>query len=155
MTPGQCSQNIKQGVSRRHVTVGIASLVSLVGVRRRAWAQERIAIIDTHVHIERDPRRRENLEAGFVLRAMDSFKIERAILAPPPLPAGRAARYDLNALRVIAGQQKQRLAFMAGGDTLNPVIQETPADRASGNTLRHFAEAEVGEGYIRAEHRRY
>jgi predicted TIM-barrel fold metal-dependent hydrolase len=140
--PAQSSRNrVIQGPSRRSAIVGLASLLSLVGALRSAKAQGRPAgIIDTHLHIERDPRRRENLEAAIVLRALDSFSIEKAILTPPPLPPGRVSRYGLNALRAIAGQQKQRLAFMAGGDTLNPIIQETPRERVSSDVLRRFTE---------------
>ena len=131
---------VKQEPSRRCTILGIASLLSLAGTPRAVQAQGRVGIIDTHLHIERDPRRRESLEAAFVLRAMDSFAIEKAILTPPPQPPGRTSVYGLSALRAIAGQQQQRLAFMAGGDRLNPIIQETPPDRASGNVLRHFTE---------------
>jgi hypothetical protein len=141
MRQGQPTRKgVKQEPSRRCAILGIASLLSLAGTLRPAQPQGRVSIIDTHLHIERDPRRRESLEAAFVLRAMDSFAIEKAILTPPPLPPGRTSRYGLSALRAIAGQQKQRIAFMAGGDMLNPIIQETPPDRASGNVLHHFTE---------------
>lgn len=126
MTPGQCShKDINQELSRRHAMMGIASLVSWAGMRSPAWAQERVVITDTHIHIERDRRQPKKFEAVFLLRTMDSFEVPTGILAPPPLPPGRTARYGLNALRMIAGEQKQRLAYMAGRDTPNPIIQET------------------------------
>jgi hypothetical protein len=130
---------VGHGPSRRSAILGVVSLLSAAKVRS-IQAQGRAAIIDTHLHIERDQRRRENVEAAFVLRAMDSFAIEKAILTPPPLPQGRVARYGLSALRAIAEQQKQRLAFMAGGDSLNPIIQETAPERAGGEVLRRFTE---------------
>ena len=128
------ANDVGQWPSRRCAIIGIVSSLSLTGAPIFAQAQGRAGIIDTHLHIERDSRRRDNVQASIVVRLTDTFGIEKAILTPPPFQPRSAPRYGLNALRMVARQQKQRLAFMAGGDTLNPVIQATPPDHASGDS---------------------
>ena len=137
--------------SRRCMATGMASFFSLAGFIRSAPARERAVIIDTHLHLERGPQRGDNDEASLLLHTMDSFAIEKAILTPPPIPPGRAARFGLNRLRAIAGHDRERLSFMAGGETLNQIIQGTPADRVGSDVLRRFtetAETIAGSGAI-------
>lgn len=74
--------------------------------------------------------------AAPALREMDHFGIAKAILSPPPLPPG-ARRARLSDLSAIA-RQHPRFAFAAGGESLNPILQDTPADRVSADLMHHF-----------------
>src|SRR5580700_4322321 len=127
---------MKKELSRRAVLAGLA-LSLLSPLRRAARASEPLPIIDTHVHF---PRTRGgeayDFDAAAALRQMDHFGVEKAILSPPPLPAGtrRARLSDLSA----AARRYPRLAFAAGGESLNPILQNTPADRVSADLMRHF-----------------
>lgn len=123
-------------VSRRAMISGLSlSLVSLP--RATARAEEPMAIIDTHVHLARNFRGEISQSiAAIVLSEMDRFGIEKAILSPPPLPPGREG-IGLSELSA-AVRRQPRFAFAAGGDSLNPMLQDTPADRVSAGLLRRF-----------------
>jgi predicted TIM-barrel fold metal-dependent hydrolase len=123
-------------LSRRAVLSGLA-LSLLSPLRRAARASEPVPIVDTHVHFPRTPGGGAyDFDAAAALRQMDHFGVEKAILSPPPLPAGarRARLSDLGA----AARRYPRFAFAAGGESLNPILQNTPPDRVSVDLMRHF-----------------
>jgi hypothetical protein len=67
---------------------------------------------------------------------MDRLGIARALLSPPPhLRSSRRVRLaDLRA----AVHREPRLAFAAGGESLNPILQATPAAGVSTQLLHQF-----------------
>lgn len=107
-------------------------------------AQGGTAIVDTHVHPVRSLRRGGSVGGAIsnVLREMDQFGVSHAILLPPPYSEHDPKTYGLAELSsAVRGQP--RLAFAAGGESLNPMLHGAPADRVSADTLRRFtAEAE-------------
>lgn len=126
-------------LTRRALIGGCAALAALAPSSNTAVAQTRVPIVDTHLHLARGLRRRESLvgQAQVALRAMDALTIERAIVAPPPFPPDHPGIYDLADLQAVA-RQYPRLAFMAGGGSLNPMIQSISPDRVDDGVLRRF-----------------
>ena len=72
------------------------------------------------------------------LALMDRFGITFAILSPPPSPSGRESAYGLQELQAVVRQHPTRFAFSAGGESLNPTIQSTPAVGVTPDALRRF-----------------
>jgi len=148
---------MRQGPSRRALLAGLGLLALPRSARGGA---ERVPILDTHIHLVRNLRR-ESLDraAAAALRAMDESGIEKAIASPPPFPAGEPWLYGLAQLKRALGGQP-RLAFIAGGDSLNPMLQSTPADRVSSGDVSRFTETAeeiaasgaAGFGELAAEH---
>jgi predicted TIM-barrel fold metal-dependent hydrolase len=128
--------SLVNGISRRAVLCGLsASLLS--ATRRAARATSMPPMIDTHVHF---PRSRGGQNYDFAataeLRVLDSFGVEKAILSPPPLPAG-ARRVRLADIAA-AAHSNPRFAFAAGGESLNPILQNTPADHVTADLKQRF-----------------
>lgn len=127
---------MKKELSRRAILSGLGfSLLSPLW--RAARASEPVSMIDTHVHFPRMPGAEVyDLIAATALREMDRFGVEKAILSPPPFPAGarRAPLMDPSAV----ARRYPRFAFAAGGESLNPILQDTPPDRVSADLMRRF-----------------
>lgn len=130
--------------------------------RRPARAAARTPIIDTHVHLSRNLGR-ESLEDGVshAVKAMDRYEIETVIVMPPPFPvSGWRGAYGLEDMRTALRGHARHFAYLAGGDLLNPMVQQTPADDISADTLRRFTETAeriaregaAGFGEFAAEH---
>jgi predicted TIM-barrel fold metal-dependent hydrolase len=98
--------------------------------------------------------------ASTALALMDRFGVSYAILAPPPLPAGREGAVGSPELQAVARQYPTRFAFSAGGESLNPLIQSTPPGNVTADVLRSLQQdaqaiAEAGAaafGELAAEH---
>jgi predicted TIM-barrel fold metal-dependent hydrolase len=126
-------------LSRRTVVsgLGLSGLALLSGPLRPARAAQPVPITDTHAHFARAPGGGlGEFSAPAALAELDRFGIERVILSPPPIPPGRG-RVRLADIRA-AVRGSARLAFAAGGESLNPILQETPADRVSATLTRRF-----------------
>jgi predicted TIM-barrel fold metal-dependent hydrolase len=124
-------------LSRRALLAGLG----LAALPRRGAGAERVPIVDTHVHLLRSARRESiDAEVTAALRAMDAFGVEAAIASPPPFPEGHPGLYGLAQLKA-ALRNTPRIAFGAGGDSLNGMLQATPAERVSSGDLRRFSEA--------------
>src|SRR5579864_1471028 len=101
---------------RRDLLIGMSSL-ALAGP---APAEGRVTFIDTHLHPLRNGREGSVSSAvSTALREMDRFGIEKAILLPPPFPEPDERTYGLRELKA-AVRGQSRLAFTAGGESLNP-----------------------------------
>ena len=122
-----------------------------------------VAIIDTHAHISRGYRRGRALPGAAVpqaLRAMDDLRVEMTILLPPPFPPGHPGIYGLRELEPVARANPGRFAFVAGGESLNPMIHRVAPDKVTPDVIREFQqEAEsivkagaAGFGELTAEH---
>jgi predicted TIM-barrel fold metal-dependent hydrolase len=125
-------------VSRRTALCGLG--VSLLSLARPTRSVEGpVPILDTHVHFPRSPRDEiYDLDPAVVLSEMDRFGIEEVILSPPPFPPGRRPP-SVDELRAVTRKQP-RIAFAAGGESLNPILQATPADQVSPQIMRRFTE---------------
>src|SRR5690349_24230616 len=83
---------------------------------------ERIAIIDTHAHILRGWRPKTPFPSGAnLLRAMDAYRIEMALLLPPPFLPNHPGSYGLHEIEPLLRANPGRFAFAAGGESLNPM----------------------------------
>ena len=120
-------------VTRRAVLSGLGA--ALLGPIGRAAAGGP-AIVDTHVHLPRGPRGLGEFQPSVLLADMERFGIEQVVLSPPPLPPGTSGP-PLAELRAIA-HRTPKFAFAAGGESLNPLLQETSPERVSADLLRRF-----------------
>jgi len=113
-----------------------------------ASADSFIPIIDGHTHIYRNLRRAggEDEAARGALGLMDRLGMTLTILAPPPFPADRSESYGLPELARLVHAHPDRFAFTAGGESLNPMIQETPPGSVTSAVLGRFVEAAVPSG---------
>ena len=135
----------------------VSRLVALESAQ--AWAGEGVAIIDTHVHMIRSLKR-GSPDAPAALRIMDAFRVEMAIILPPPFPGGHPGIYGRRELEPIAREYPGRFAFVAGGETLNPIVHRTAPEAVTPDIIREFRrEAEIivnagaaGFGELTAEH---
>jgi len=118
-------------------------------------------IIDAHTHPIRNTLRSSPDESmRDALRLMDRLGVTMAILSPPPFPSAERGIYGLKELQSLVGEHPGRLAFTAGGETLNPMIQQVPPDKVTPDWIRRFEqEAEriaqsgaAGFGELAAEH---
>ena len=124
-------------------------------------AQSAITIVDTHTHLVRNARKeRPAVLVSRALRAMDDYKIELAIILPPPFPPNHAGTYGRGELRPVARDNRSRFAFASGGEGLNPIIHKVAPDKVTPEVIRDFQqEAETiveagaaGFGELTAEH---
>jgi len=120
-----------------------------------------VAIIDTHAHVIRGYRPRTPFPTGAnLLRAMNTYLVEMEILLPPPFPPDRRGSYGLRELAPLARADPGRFAFAAGGESLNPMIQQIGPDKVTPDLIREFQQqaevivkaGAVGFGEIAAEH---
>src|SRR5271169_485240 len=138
----------------------VASLICfLPAAVSTAAAQSGIPFADAHTHLLRHTSEaggggygRGGRRAGLslsqspsaivsaALALMDRFGVSYAILAPPPLPAGREGAAGSPELQAVARQYPTRFAFSAGGESLNPLIQSTPPGNVTADVLRSFQE---------------
>jgi hypothetical protein len=123
-------------LSRREVLAGLY-LPLLWRLPRAVAATGPVPIIDTHMHYPRAPGGElGGFDPAAAVREMDRFGIARAILSPPPLPRS-TRRVHLSDLRA-ALRREPRLAFAAGGESLNPMLQVTPAAGVPARVLHEF-----------------
>jgi predicted TIM-barrel fold metal-dependent hydrolase len=123
-----------------------------------ARAEESVALVDTHVHAMRSGRR--DAAPSAILRTMDEFRVGLSILLPPPFPDGHPGAYGRRELAPLARAHPDRFAFVAGGESLNPMIQRTAPEDVTPEIVAEFRrEAEAiarsgaaGFGELTAEH---
>jgi hypothetical protein len=95
--------------------------------------------IDVHLHAIGGVKRQFGEAVGRAVADMDGRGIRKAVVFPPPFPRAGGAAFDytdyLPALKSYPG----RFGFLAGGGTLNPMIQEhgTP-DRVTPAIRQNF-----------------
>jgi len=139
-----------RGPSRRRVLRAAAGFASLIPTAPRialpALAEAQMPIIDAHTHIVRhlgDGRAGgrgrgggfgsigESLDVAVpaAIAIMNRFGIAMAILSPPPFPGDREGTYGITQLLSVVRQYPDRFAFSAGGESLNPFIQQTAPDK--------------------------
>jgi len=72
---------------------------------------------------------------------MNRFGVTMAILSPPPFPADRGGTDGVAELLSVVRQDPDRFAFSAGGESLNPFIEQTAPDSVSPELLARFTSA--------------
>lgn len=128
------------------------------GAQAEKAGGEGLALIDVHVHPVRNARKSPDVAA--MLRTMDAFRVRTSILLPPPYPAGHRNTYGRRELESIARAHPDRFAFVAGGESLNPMIHRTAPGDVTPEIVAEFRrEAEAiarsgaaGFGELTAEH---
>lgn len=145
----------------RRSLIGLLVAAPLAAGSRRAGAQtqDTIPIIDAHAHPSRSSRSIEQ-GLGATRQIMAEFGVTMTILAPPPFPAAERGLYGAGELQARARSEKDRFAFTAGGESLNPMIQQTPPDKVTPDLVQRFERAAesiaqagaAGFGEVAAEH---
>lgn len=120
-----------------------------------------VVMIDTHAHIIRSYRRtRPGAMVSQALRAMDDLRVEMTILLPPPFPSGHPGIYGRRELGPVVRANPGRFAFVAGGESLNPMIHGVAPEKVTPEVIREFRQeakaivdaGAVGFGELTAEH---
>jgi predicted TIM-barrel fold metal-dependent hydrolase len=119
-----------------------------------------IPIIDTHAHPFRGARRGHSTTANQIVNAMDDFGVEMTILLPPPFPSRHPALYGRGELKPMVHAYPERLAFAAGGESLNAMLHDVPSENVTPRIAKAFRdEAEAianagaaGYGEFATEH---
>ncbi len=103
-------------------------------------------MLDMHAHPVVNLRGRSMPPAESVVSAMAARNIQRTVLAPPPVEriGADAGTYGPEELSSMVDRAPARLSFAAGGESLNPLLQRTPADGVSPEILEQFREAALG-----------
>lgn len=86
----------------------------------------RLTHIDTHVHLI-GPRGDFGPAAAALLRDMNRIGIQKALIMPPPQKPGQEGLYGAASLAGVIAAHPDRLALIAGGGSLNPMIQQAVA----------------------------
>lgn len=119
--------------------------------------------IDVHEHLIGAVNGREDYASAvqMALASMDELGIQTMLLMPPPQVIGQNALYDYDKLAKATLPHKDRFKILAGGGSLNPMIQEAvKVGKVSPELEKRFVtEAEkilqmgaVGFGEMTAEH---
>jgi hypothetical protein len=117
-------------------------------------------IIDTHAHLLRNRRGNAHATAVQALRAMDEIRVDQAILLPPPFAPGHPGTYGYRELESAVRANPRRFAFVAGGESLNPMIHAVAPEQVTPEHVRRLqqeaasiaAAGAVGFGELTAEH---
>ncbi|HEU5316857.1 MAG TPA: amidohydrolase family protein [Chloroflexota bacterium] len=92
--------------------------------------------MDTHVHLVSPPGTCDmEVAIADALRAMDTLGIGKSVLLPPPNPSDTCDAAELGS---VVGRAPDRLAFAAGGGSLNAMIHATPADTVTDEVAAAF-----------------
>ena len=117
--------------------------------------------VETHSHSDPASLSQPEAFAKAVVEEMGRQNAAKVILLPPPFPANDPAPYDEERIAPVVKLHPDKLAFLGGGGTLNPMIQESVRSGDSGPEVqRKFREraeelvrqGAVGFGETTAEH---
>jgi hypothetical protein len=79
------------------------------------------------------------------LERMDERGIGRMVVMPTPMVSGHRGRYDVQDCGHLLRRHAARLAYLGGGGTLNPMLQDAGKRRTVGDDLKRVFEARAGE----------
>jgi predicted TIM-barrel fold metal-dependent hydrolase len=165
------------------VTLTLGALAISVAVAARFAVQAQPAVVDpgaateasaakmpeaaltpyVEIHSHSDPASLSNPDAlaRAIAADMGRQNAARVIILPPPFPANDPAPYDLEKIAPVVKLLPDKLAFLGGGGTLNPMIQEAVRSGDAGPEVqRKFKEraeeiirqGAAGFGETTAEH---
>ena len=148
---------------RRLTLLGFCLASLLAAAPTAARADAGVPFIDTHAHIVRSLQRKGSdidRSAEAALALMDRLGVTLVILSPPPFPPDWPGAYGLVELQALVRAHPGRFAYIAGGESLNPMIMATPAQSVTPTVLREFQQESeaiarggaAGFGEIAAEH---
>lgn len=102
--------------------------------------------IDTHVHLVggRGPNIDYRGAVADAVAAMDEAGIRRMVVMPPPQVTGVPPPPDFDSFLPAIKPHRARFAFLGGGGSLNPIVQDTPAE-AVNDRVRHRFVAQATE----------
>lgn len=123
-------------------------------------AQSRDGWIDVHVHLIADKGAFDDFDeaARAALQIMDSNNIRKMVVMSPPRPK---ENFDIESLKDVMTKYAGRIVVMAGGGSLNPMLQEAGHSASVSEEVRRrfeeTAEAQLaggarGFGEIAAHH---
>lgn len=104
--------------------------------------------IDTHVHLVGGRGRLGQDYAGAAaaaLAVMDQMGIRKMVLMPPPQVHGDPPPSDYDSFLAAIKPHPTRFAFLGGGGSLNPVLQEAASATTVGDSLRRRFEEKANE----------
>jgi hypothetical protein len=100
-----------------------------------------VAYVDVHVHpVPTGPGGSVTASLDDELSAMDQAGMRMMVLMPTPQGGGGRALWDYASFLDAARRRPDRFAFLGGGDSLNLMIHETPADRVDDVVRQRFTE---------------
>lgn len=115
------------GIVRSWIPVFILGLLSVAG------CAPSVTWIDTHTHLEggpgMGPRADPERVVGPALAMMDRQGLQKILIMPPPSPREQLSS-DYEVLSRIVKENPQRFAFLGGGRSLNPLIQDAISRQA-------------------------
>ncbi len=92
-----------------------------------------VAWIDTHTHLEAGPGTGPRSDPAGVVRAalamMERHGLQKILIMPPPSPREQLSS-DYEVLSKIVKENPERFAFLGGGRSLQPLIQEAIRQKA-------------------------
>lgn len=118
------------------------------------------AIVDTHAHLVRNRRTSPSAAAAQALRTMDELGVALTVLLPPPFPPNHPGTYGRVDLAGVVQAHPGRFAFVAGGESLNPMIHDISPEHVAPEQVRRFQRearqileaGAIGFGELTAEH---
>ncbi|MFC1821339.1 amidohydrolase family protein [Thermodesulfobacteriota bacterium] len=128
---------------------------------------EKFRYIDTHQHLAGWAGNRGSMSDGYeqaaqvALSTMNRLGIAKMILMPTPQTVNQENHHDIDDYLDIIKKHPQRFAMLAGGGTLNVMIQRSVSDGEVSNKLRKkfentaeelLAKGALGFGEMTAEH---
>ena len=124
---------------QRTVWLAAACVAAAFGFALTATAQRgpgspglhRMPVYDVHMHVIGGPHNdRFGGAVDAALRLMDRYGVRKAVLMSPPRSPGIKQNFDYPDFIRYVRKHPQRLAFMGGGGTLNPLVHSV-ADPAA------------------------
>jgi hypothetical protein len=117
----------RRTVLRRLLLPAVAMAATRGAVAR---ADPDAPIRDAHAHLVHSISDAGTIDQAVseALRRMSARNVQSTLLAPPAFSPDQTLRYGLEELRAVADGHKRRFGFLAGGESLNPLLQRTPAD---------------------------
>jgi hypothetical protein len=110
-------------LSRRGFLAGAfgSALPGSLGARAAAESFDARAHIDVHMHVIGLTPEQLDQAVGHAVGEMDNYGIAKAVVFPPPIPS--LGRFDYEDYVPALRRHPGRFGFLAGGGTLNPIIQ--------------------------------
>jgi hypothetical protein len=147
---------MKQHETAQCVTGGLVAAFRVLVLAALCWATARaqapqkeqlLPYLETHVHLKADYREAGRTVWDFeaaaleAIKSMDRLGIRQCFLLPPPFAPDNPTIYAYDKLREVCDRHPQRFAFLAGGETLNPMIQQALREgQVTARLRREFAE---------------
>lgn len=132
--------------------LGLAGLIVTMGLGAPALAQCPGGYVDGHTHlmvmeVQGGGQVEPNIEGACdtALGVMERLGMGALVVMPPPFIAGQQDRFDAEELALAAKAHPGRLYFLAGGGSLNPMIQQAVAEGEASEEMRQRFTARAKE----------